>query len=116
MACKRSPVRSRLPSPANLKRTSQSLSSRGLGHRPFTAITGVRIPVGTPKRRTPATSVGVFFTHGHITMIETLQCLKKHGQRLDLEIATEMRVPLATVRRRLAGLAASGAVITCNLT
>ena len=25
-----------------------SPSSRGLGHRPFTAITGVRIPVGTP--------------------------------------------------------------------
>ena len=27
---------------------SQSPSSRGLGHRPFTAVTGVRIPVGTP--------------------------------------------------------------------
>ena len=26
-----------------------------------------------------------------------MQCLKKHGQRLDLEIAAEMRVPLATV-------------------
>ena len=26
----------------------KSLSSRGLGHRPFTAVTGVRIPVGTP--------------------------------------------------------------------
>ena len=26
----------------------RSLSSRGLGHRPFTAATGVRIPVGTP--------------------------------------------------------------------
>lgn len=25
-----------------------SPSSRGLGHRPFTAVTGVRIPVGTP--------------------------------------------------------------------
>ena len=25
-----------------------SLSSRGLGHRPFTAGTGVRSPVGTP--------------------------------------------------------------------
>ena len=23
-------------------------SSRGLGHRPFTAVTGVRIPVGSP--------------------------------------------------------------------
>src|SRR5690606_41255829 len=28
-----------------------SLSSRGLGHRPFTAATGVRIPVGTPYSR-----------------------------------------------------------------
>ena len=25
-----------------------SPSSRGLGHRPFTAVTGVRIPLGTP--------------------------------------------------------------------
>lgn len=49
-------------------------------------------------------------------MIATLQCLKKYGQRLDLEIAEEMGVPLATVRRRLADLAAAGEVITCNLT
>src|SRR5258706_5526 len=26
----------------------RSPSSRGLGHRPFTAVTGVRIPLGTP--------------------------------------------------------------------
>ena len=51
-----------------------------------------------------------------MVMIETLQCLKKYGQRLDLEIAKETGVPLATVRQRLAGLAATGAVITCNLT
>ena len=49
-------------------------------------------------------------------MIQVLQCLKKHGQRLDLEIAKEMGVPLATVRKRLAGLQATGAVIMCNLT
>jgi predicted ArsR family transcriptional regulator len=49
-------------------------------------------------------------------MIETLQCLKKHGQRLDLEIAREIGVPLATVRRQLVGLAATRAVIMCNLT
>src|SRR5216110_2067443 len=29
----------------------KSPSSRGLGHRPFTAVTGVRIPVGTPTVR-----------------------------------------------------------------
>ena len=49
-------------------------------------------------------------------MIETLQCLKKYGQRLDLEIASEMRVPLATVRKRLAGLAAQKAIVMCDLT
>src|SRR6185436_11322921 len=32
---------------------TQSPSSRGLGHRPFTAVTGVRIPVGTPNKSKP---------------------------------------------------------------
>ncbi len=49
-------------------------------------------------------------------MVEILECLKKYGQRLDIEIAKETGVPLATVRNGLAGLAATGAVITCNLT
>ncbi|MEO8304774.1 MAG: helix-turn-helix domain-containing protein [Betaproteobacteria bacterium] len=49
-------------------------------------------------------------------MVEILQCLKKYGQRLDSEIAKEMGMPVATVRQRLVGLAATGAVITCNLT
>ncbi len=49
-------------------------------------------------------------------MVEVLECLKKYGQRLDVEIAQETGVPLATVRQRLAGLAATGAIITCNLT
>jgi len=49
-------------------------------------------------------------------VVEILECLKKYGQRLDLEIAKEMGVPLATVRQRLAGLAATGEIITCNLT
>ncbi len=47
---------------------------------------------------------------------EVLQCLKKYGQRLDLEIAEEMRVPLATVRRRLSELSAAGDVVMCTLT
>ena len=37
-------------------------------------------------------------------MHEVLECLKKYGQRLDLEIAEEMRMPLATVRGRIAEL------------
>lgn len=49
-------------------------------------------------------------------MIETMKCLKKYGQRLDLEIAKEMGLPLAVVRERLSGLAATGAVIVCTLT
>jgi hypothetical protein len=48
MACKRSAVRSRLAPPIRLH---ASPSSRGLGHRPFTAVTGVRIPLGTPLLR-----------------------------------------------------------------
>jgi hypothetical protein len=44
-------------------------------------------------------------------MIEILQCLKNHGERLDSEIAKEMGMPLATVRQHLAG-----EIITCNLT
>ncbi len=49
-------------------------------------------------------------------MIEILQCLKKHGQRLDSEIAKETGMSLATVRQGVAGLAATGAIITCSLT
>ena len=49
-------------------------------------------------------------------MGDILQCLKKHGERLDSEIAEEMGMPLSTVREGLARLAAAGEVITCNLT
>jgi DNA-binding IclR family transcriptional regulator len=47
---------------------------------------------------------------------EILDCLKQYGQRLDSELAEETGVPLAKVRQRLAELAATGAIITCNLT
>ena len=47
---------------------------------------------------------------------ETLNCLKKYGQRLDLELAKETGVPIAKVRQRLAELSATGAIITCTLT
>jgi hypothetical protein len=48
--------------------------------------------------------------------VEVLNCLKKYGQRLDLEIAREVNMPLDSVRERLSGLAATGAVVTCSLT
>jgi DNA-binding IclR family transcriptional regulator len=51
-----------------------------------------------------------------VLRVEVLNCLKKHGQRLDSEIAKETGVPLATVRQQLTGLAATGAVIMCSLT
>ena len=47
-------------------------------------------------------------------MTETLQCLKRHGQRLDLEIAKETRVPLATVRQHLTTLAERRDAIVCK--
>ena len=47
-------------------------------------------------------------------MIETLQCLKDHGQRLDLEIAKEIGMPLATVRQHLSSLADSREAIVCK--
>ena len=49
-------------------------------------------------------------------MLDVLECLKKYGQRLDLEIAKETGIPLEAVRSRLADLTATGAVITCMLT
>ncbi len=54
MACRRSSVRSRLAPPKStvtrrfIFSRHWSPSSRGRGHRPFTAVTGVRIPLGTP--------------------------------------------------------------------
>ena len=49
-------------------------------------------------------------------MTQILQYLKKHGQRLDTEIAKDTGISLATVRERVATLRASGDVITCELT
>jgi len=49
-------------------------------------------------------------------MTDVLECLKKYGQRLDSEIAKETGVSIAEVRERLAGLAASGEIMICNLT
>ena len=50
----------------------------------------------------------------HIAVTETLQCLKRYGQRLDLEIAKEMRVPLAIVRQQLTALSERREAIVCK--
>ena len=47
--------------------------------------------------------------------MEVLECLKKYGQRLDVEIAKETGLPLVTVREQLSTLAATGEVVTCML-
>jgi transcription initiation factor IIE alpha subunit len=47
-------------------------------------------------------------------VIETLQCLKKHGQRLDLEIARETGVSLVIVRQQLSALADRREAIVCK--
>jgi predicted ArsR family transcriptional regulator len=47
-------------------------------------------------------------------MTDILECLRKHGQRLDLEIAKELRVPLGTVRQHLMALADRREAIVCK--
>ncbi len=49
-------------------------------------------------------------------MTDLLACLKKHGQRLDREIADETGLSLTEVRDRFAVLSATGEVIACKLT
>jgi hypothetical protein len=51
-----------------------------------------------------------------LAIMDILQCLRKHGQRLDSEIAEETGVALAKVRERFAVLTGTGEVITCKLT
>lgn len=45
-----------------------------------------------------------------------LQYLTKNGQKLDLEIATGMRLPLREVRRSLSALVARGEIHSCKVT
>lgn len=48
--------------------------------------------------------------------MDVLECLKQYGQRLDLEIAEETGIPLATVQIRLDELAHKGEIIKCAIT
>ena len=49
-------------------------------------------------------------------MLATLKCLKKYGQRLDHELALELKTPLAAVRQHLLGLSKAREVVFCRLT
>ncbi len=78
----------------------KSLSSRGLGHRPFTAVTGVRIPVGTPNSKKPLTYSVAFLLSVHYAklnlestekwihrphFIDSAQSLTRHRQATDIQ-------------------------------
>ena len=45
-----------------------------------------------------------------------LEYLKKHGQRLDSEIAAATRIPLTDVRLSLCDLSAKGEISRCSVT
>jgi transcription initiation factor IIE alpha subunit len=49
-------------------------------------------------------------------MNEILQYLKKHGEKLDIEIAVATGISLTNVRLQLSELAAKGKIMTCQLT
>ena len=49
-------------------------------------------------------------------MSAVLDCLRKHGQRLDHEIADETGLALADVHQSLEALVKAGTVMTCKLT
>jgi len=49
-------------------------------------------------------------------MQEVLQYLKKHGQRLDSEIAAGTGMPLNQVQAHIAALAALGEISKCSVT
>lgn len=49
-------------------------------------------------------------------MIDTLKYLKKHGQRLDLEIAKDRGIPIDLARQQLTQLAERREVVMCKVT
>ena len=49
-------------------------------------------------------------------MQEVLQYLKKHGQRLDSEIAADMGISLEQVQQHISALAALGEISKCSVT
>lgn len=48
-------------------------------------------------------------------MHEILKYLKKHGERLDFEIAEAVGLSLAATRLQLAALSAEGEIMTCQI-
>ena len=48
--------------------------------------------------------------------MDVLECLRLHGQCMDLQIAEETGQTLASVRHQLDDLAGKGAIIQCRVT
>lgn len=58
--------------------------------------------------------ISTFVQCGMFLMTEILQFLKKHGERLDVDIAEAAGISLAKTRSHLSELAAKGEVIACH--
>jgi len=58
----------------------------------------------------------MLFCRGQPTMIDTLSYLKKHGQRLDLELAKDRGIPLDVARQHLTELAERREIVICKVT
>lgn len=65
------------------------------------------------KRLQPATVVTMGFAMQNTPV---LQCLKKHGQLLDSEIAAATGIPLSQVRITLTDLSERGEISSCSVT
>jgi len=49
-------------------------------------------------------------------MKEILEYLKKHGERIDVEISAGTGIPLATLHQHLTELMTKGEIMTCHAT
>ena len=61
---------------------TRSPSSRGLGHRPFTAVTGVRIPLGTPLFIVRGFFMRNFIIYFSLVFLVSCFGTKRHNQYL----------------------------------
>jgi predicted transcriptional regulator len=51
----------------------------------------------------------------HADLERIVSLLKSKGEQLDADIATALRLPLASVKRNIAQLSASGDIMTCQV-
>jgi hypothetical protein len=78
-----------------------SPSSRGLGHRPFTAVTGVRLPLGTPYKSTAYSNVSGFFMPECGEFVEIR--LKQEAKHMTIEEAIHIHGAIKVFEAGAAG-------------